>query len=72
MNIKAIIAALVLLVVLAVGGYLLFSGEDAPDNDEVPAPQFTPPPLSDDPPVGGDEIEAIMRQMQEKRENETR
>lgn len=65
MNRKTIIVlgAVILAIVIAVGGYFIFSsGDEAGD----PRPKFTPPPLSEDPPMGGDDIDAIMKQMEER------
>lgn len=67
MNRKTIIilAAVLVALLVAGGAYLLLAG-DTVGTEPEPAPEFTPPPLSDDPPMSGDNIDAIMRQMEEK------
>lgn len=56
-------AALIGLVVIAGVIWLLTSGSD---DSAAPAATFTPPPISDDPPMSSDNIDQIMKEMEER------
>lgn len=63
---RNIIIALIVVLLLLIAGFVVYNFVDFSD-DEPPAPQFTPPPLSDNPPMSGDAIDSIAEEM--KREN---
>lgn len=56
-------AALIGLVVIAGVIWLLTSGSD---DSAAPAATFTPPPISDNPPMSSDNIDQIMKEMEER------
>ena len=51
------------LCIFGLGGYFLFSGEE---EEGVPVATFTPPPMAEDAPMSGSDMDAIYREMQEK------
>lgn len=64
MNIRNIIIAAVVALLLIGGAIWAFSGNE--ENGDRPASTFTPPPVSDDPPMSSDNIDQIMREMEER------
>lgn len=63
---RIIVIALVVLLIGAFGAWMIFSGEEG-EGTEIQNPTFTPPPLSEDPPMGSDDIDRVMREMEERK-----
>jgi len=64
MNIRNIIIAVVIGLLLIGGAIWAFSGED--EAGDAPASTFTPPPVSEDPPMSSDNIDQIMKEMEDR------
>ena len=64
MSIRNIIIAVVIGLLLIGGAIWAFSGGE--DEQTTPVSTFTPPPVSEDPPMSSDNIDQIMQEMEER------
>lgn len=63
---RNVIIALIVVLLLLIGVFVVYNFVDF-SSDEAPRPEFTPPPLSDDPPMSGDALDSIAEEIERRK-----